>query len=197
MAEPVTLESLKDKFKTAPKPKDVSLNARYLMVHLLYNVFGQKVPRNLKKGKLPSTDADSLDQMDHPFCSRLKRWRSVSRSISSLQSAARLVRKATDFNPDAPEGEERAPMVFTCVGYDNIERAFTQPGVSIPINLDKKGRHAFVTPPATRQLASAIHSNPDCLAHEDPALNALLKQLAVPPQTDLGKNLDDLIELEA
>ena len=40
-----------------------------------------------KQGAIPSSDADSLQRVDHPFAARLSNLRSMQRTLSSLEGA--------------------------------------------------------------------------------------------------------------
>jgi hypothetical protein len=40
-------------------------------------------------------------------------------------------------------------MRFNVLGYDNVERIFAQEAESVPLNVDKGVRCAFITPPTT------------------------------------------------
>jgi hypothetical protein len=184
---------LRDKFSTPPKMTKkgdgVSLNSRHLMIHYFFNVLGETVPRNTPKDKLPSIDAAALGKMRNPFAPRLARWRSVKKAMESLVNAASFVLPEDQFAKDnltSPTGE-RAVFQFQVVGFDNVERAFTLSERSIPLNIDKAGRAAFITPapsldisaiknPRTQQVLQALQAEPP---HEKPMPS--LNNLAATP----------------
>lgn len=178
------LLDLRAKYATEPKKAtDVSLNGRHLMCHYFFNVLGEAVPRNTPKDKLPSIDAAALGKMRNTFAPRLARWRSVTKAMQSLRNAASFVLPETEFAADdlqSPTGQ-RAVFQFQTVGFDNVERAFTLPERSIPLNLDKSGRAAFITPTATLDPATL----------PNPHTRELLAQLlATPPSAPPPPSLD-------
>lgn len=168
-AAPPSLADLPAKFTTKPKPKSFSLNSRYLMIHYLFNVLGEAVPRNLRKGMLPKIDAASLEKMKNPFAPRLLAWRSKTKAVQSLQGALGFVKSSDTFAPSPfrTAGQTKGVFRFLGTGYDNVERIFTMPKRSIPLNLDKSGRAAFVVPSTTIAEAevAADPRNLDLLAY--------------------------------
>ena len=176
MAATPTLTDLADgRYATEPlkrgKP-NWTLNSRYIIIHLFYNVLGEKAPRNLPKGKLPSVDAASLEKMSVPIALRLIKQRSAVKALQSIANALTFVKPQQLFAPGlASPTEQKAVVRFNTVGYDNIERVFSMAKRSIPLNLDKAGRRAFVTPastfaaeqitdPATRGLLASLYTAP-------------------------------------
>lgn len=165
-----TLESLAAKYATRPKEteiKKMTPNSRYVLIHYLFNVLKLPVPRNLKKGELPSTDAANMERQSHPFAARLTQWRSMGRALQSIQGALGFCKPQEVFAGDlaSPTGQ-KAVFWFNIVGHDNIERCFTLAKRSIPINLHKPGRKAFITPEATldRDVAIKAPGNAELLA---------------------------------
>lgn len=178
MAATPTLTDLADgRYATEPLKKGKSnwtLNSRYIIIHLFYNVLGEKAPRNLPKGKLPSVDAASLEKMSTPIALRLTRHRSAVKAVQSIQNALTFVKPQNLFAAapvQSPTGD-CAVVRFNTVGYDNIERVFSMAKRSIPLNLDKAGRAAFVVPTpnlaladvpdaATRDLLASLFTAPE------------------------------------
>lgn len=154
-----SLEDLKDG-RFNKEPKKWTLNSRFLMVHMFFNVIGEKAPRT-QKGKLPSIDADALEKMGSPLAQALVAYRSDAKTLGSLQSATAFIRPQSDFNGGlvSPTGE-KAIIRYSPLGYDNIERVFSVKDVSIPLNVDKRGRNAFITPPATKPTAEVLQADP-------------------------------------
>lgn len=122
-----------------PEP-DWSLASRYLMTHLFFNVLREDIPRNQKKGTLPSLDAEALERMRSPLAAALVTLRQEQRTLASYRNADDFV---SVHLPDTPP---RAHFAFNVLGFDGVERIFTRPGESLPLNLDKGARRAFITP---------------------------------------------------
>lgn len=121
---------------------DWSFGSRHLLAHIIFNVLGYKVPKNTPKGKLPSLDKTAMDKLGVPIGMRISDLRSFKRSVDSFKNAISFCQS---FRKNGPI---RAPFLFNSLGYDNIERIFSESERSIPLNLDKAARKAFVTPVA-------------------------------------------------
>lgn len=169
MAEPKskgpTLDQLKDgRFNTEPKAKGKTpgwtFNSRYLMCHLIYNVLQQKFPPRTPKDKLPSIDADALSTMEHPIPHALLKLRSDVKTLQSIQNAAKFIRPAEAFGVTPDQSPSRAIIRYATLGYDNVERVFTLPDLSIPLNVDKRARNAFITPITQTTLGDAVQHDP-------------------------------------
>lgn len=143
-------------FELVPTP-DWTLNSRMLLVHLFFNVLGEKAPRNVPKGKLPSIDAEALEAMNTPIAAKLSAYRSMDKTLKSIENATSFVYPAAAFGQ--PGHEERALLRFNPLGYDNVERVFSVAGRSIPINVDKRARNAFTVPTQTVSTADVM-ANP-------------------------------------
>ena len=160
MAETKTIKNLKDlaeshKFDTEPfkmkklgsrkvKVADWTLNSRHLLIHLFYNVLGNK-PSRKDDSKLPSIDEESLLKMNSPLAEKLIKYRKTQRILDSLTNASQFVKDGRDFPPSL-ESEYKAVMQFSPSTYDNVERIFTVAEGSIPINADKRVRNALTVP---------------------------------------------------
>lgn len=141
--------------------KKVTPNSRYLLLHYLYNVLKLPTARNQKKDTLPSTDAATMERFDHPFPGRITRWRSNSRALKSVQGALKFCFPAERFAGAVPSPTgEKAVFWFAAIGYDNIERSFPMSEKSIPINLHKPGRAAFITPAPSEPTADILAADP-------------------------------------
>lgn len=140
---------------------DWSLNSRYLMAHLFFNVLGESIPKGLPKGKLPSMDADALEKMRNPIAHSLIEFRSAEKTLKSLEGVQKFIFSSPVFRH--PGDLSRALLRFNIIGYDNVERIFSVSENSIPINVDKRVRKAFI-PPLRSVLTQDILSNPDNVA---------------------------------
>lgn len=140
------LDALKVRFQQEPMKKgkpDWSLNSRYLLCHLFFNILRESVPKGVAKGKLPSIDAEALEKMSTPIAPKLVQYRSNDKTLKSIQNAQAHVFPGADFGHT--DGQPRALLRFNVIGYDNVERIFSVAERSIPINVDKRARNAFVT----------------------------------------------------
>ena len=147
------LDALAVRFAKEPIKKgkpDWSLNSRYLLCHLFFNVLKEQQPRNVPKGKLPSVDAEALDKMNTPIAAKLVQYRSNDKTLKSIQNAQSFVYPGAAFGHT--DGQARALLRFNVISFDNVERIFSVAERSIPINVDKRARNAFVTP--TEQISS-------------------------------------------
>ena len=143
-----------------------TLNSRYLLLHLFYNVLEQKRGRT-KKGALPKLGANELGRMTHPLAANIVEYRSRAKTLGSLKNAQTYQRPARSFTE--PTGTPtRAVIKYNTVGYDNVERIFTQAGESIPLNLDKRGRRAFVVPPTKVPATEIPRDSLDLLGIDQP-----------------------------
>lgn len=141
------LDALAVRFQKEPMKKgkpDWSLNSRYLLCHLFFNVLKEQQPRNVPKGKLPSVDAEALEKMHTPIAPKLVQYRSNDKTLKSIQNAQSFVYAGAAFGHT--DGQARALLRFNVIGFDNVERIFSVAERSIPINVDKRARDAFVTP---------------------------------------------------
>jgi hypothetical protein len=147
--------------KSTPKKRGWTLNSRYIVIHYFFNVLGEKRPRNLKKGTLPSIDAAALEKMANPVAGRLLEWRSALKAMQSIQNALTFVKSENAFAQGGPISPSGAKAVFRFVttAHDNVERVFTQAKRSIPLNLDKSGRKAFIVP-AYKVPTAAVTADP-------------------------------------
>lgn len=149
-----TLKELKEKFKKEPiknkrvgkqkvKVQDWNLNSRNLMVNLFFNVLKEK---GLSiKGKLPSIDAEALSKMKHPLAVKLITFRSNTKTLDSFKNVNSYIHPPNLFLTEGPSCV-KAVVIFNVLGYDNIERIFAAANKSIPINIDKRARKAFIVP---------------------------------------------------
>jgi hypothetical protein len=160
MAINTALAALKVKFEKPPLKKkvlDISLNGGHLLLHLFYNHFEETFPRNVKADKLPSADAEALGKMNNPIASRIVTYRSNAKTLGSLRNATTHISPATTFGVN--EAQPRARLLFNVISFDNVERIFSQAEQSVPINMDKRGRRAFIVPSATVPTEEVL-SNP-------------------------------------
>lgn len=154
------LDALAVRFAKEPMKKgkpDWSLNSRYLLCHLFFNILKEATPRNVPKGKLPSVDAEALEKMSTPIAAKLVQYRSNDKTLKSIQNAQTHVFPATAFGKT--DGQDRAILRFNIIGFDNVERIFSVADRSIPINVDKRARNAFITTPDTVDTATVL-ANP-------------------------------------
>ena len=164
MANTVSIKNLKDlaeshKFDTEPvktkkvgskkvKVADWTLNSRHLLIHLFYNVLGNK-PSKKDDTKLPSIDEENLVKMNSPLAQKLIKYRKTQRILDSLQNASQFVKNGDEFPKDSIPSLYKAVMQFSPSTYDNVERIFTVAEGSIPINADKRVRNALTVPSET------------------------------------------------
>ena len=160
MASTTAIKNLKDlaeshKFDTEPvktkkfgsskvKVADWTLNSRHLLIHLFYNVLGNK-PSKKDDTKLPSIDEENLLRMNSPLAEKLIKYRKTQRILDSLLNASQFVKDGREF-PESIPSEYKAVMQFSPSTYDNVERIFTVAEGSIPINADKRVRNALTVP---------------------------------------------------
>lgn len=151
------LDALAVRFQKEPMKKgkpDWSLNSRYLLCHLFFNVLKEQQPRNVPKGKLPSVDAEALEKMKTPIAQKLVQYRSNDKTLKSIQNAQSFIYPGEAFGHT--DGLPRALLRFNVIGFDNVERIFSVAERSIPINVDKRARNAFVTPTEQVDTATVI-----------------------------------------
>lgn len=144
------LDALAVRFQKEPMKKgkpDWSLNSRYLLSHLFFNVLKEQQPRNVPKGKLPSVDAEALEKMHTPIAPKLVQYRSNDKTLKSIQNAQSFVYPGAAFGHT--DGQARALLRFNVISFDNVERIFSVAERSIPINVDRRARNAFVVPTET------------------------------------------------
>lgn len=140
------LESLKKEFEFEPKSsKGVQkwgLGSRKLIIHLFANILGEKF-RMPKDDKLPSCDAKTMDKFKGSVAfelgARISAHRSAERSLSSFKNATKFI------YPAANGLCHKALIGYRPLGFDNVERIFTKAEESIPLNLDKQARKAFLS----------------------------------------------------
>lgn len=135
------------KFITAPVV-EWTPNSRHLMIHLFYNVIGEKAKK--RKDKLPSLDESTMTKfktnMGIELGKKIIKFRKDSKVLASLKNAMTHVYDDSCFSGDSSPKGKKAVVTFNPLGYDNVERIFTRAGESIPINTSKLVRKAFVTP---------------------------------------------------
>lgn len=152
-----TLKDLENQFKIEPKKNkkvngvknivsDWDLNSRHLMLHLFYNVLKEK--HHTAKDKLPSLDAEALEKMNTPLAEKLIKYRSNKKTLDSFKNTEKYIYNAKCFNEHKSKEEVgyKAKIKYNIIGYDNIERIFPIAGESIPLNMDKRVREAFIVP---------------------------------------------------
>lgn len=156
-----TLEDLKEEFKTEPvknkkvkgtkekiKVIDWNLNSRNLMINLFFNIFGEK--HRTAKGKLPTIDATALGKMNNTIAADLITYRSNKKTLDSFKNVSSYINPGSLYREEVYNGvivnPDKATIIFNVLGFDNIERIFTAADRSIPINVDKRARKAFVVP---------------------------------------------------
>lgn len=133
-----------EKYAREPMKKGLpnwTLNSRNLIAACIYGKMGQTVPRG-SKDKIPSIAAPILEKMDIPFARVLKEFRSKSHTVTSISSSIEHIRDASAFGPYHP-GERRVRIIYTVLGFGNVERVFTPPKDSLPISADKRVRYAI------------------------------------------------------
>lgn len=119
---------------------DWSLNSRNLIAAVIFGRMGAPIPRG-SKDKIPSIAAPVLDKISHPFAGVLKEFRSKSTTVGSIKGSFEHTRPASAFGMG--EGQERVRIIYTILGYGNVERVFTQAKESLPISSDKRIRYAL------------------------------------------------------
>jgi hypothetical protein len=152
-----TLKDLEDQFKNEPKKNkkingvknlvpDWNLNSRHLMIHLFFNIL--KENHHTAKDTLPSIDAEALEKMNTPIAGKLIEYRSNKKTLDSFKNTNTYIYDAKCFNKFDSEEEigQKANIKYNIIGYDNIERIFPVAGESVPLNMDKRIREAFVVP---------------------------------------------------
>lgn len=164
MAEMTALEQIASKFVTEPKNRKGEptwkITGRHILLHLFINVLGEKV--KIPRGKdLPSLDADAMEKFKGPVARTLGKmisdYRSEERTISSTKGALEFIAPHDDFS-QAQGPYERAEFCYRTMGFDAVERVFAKAAGSIPLNIDKGARKAFITGPRTLSLAQLIES---------------------------------------
>ncbi len=144
-------------YKVVP---DWTLNSRHLLKHIFYNIMGEKTTI---KSKLPSIDAQTMRKYKSieaiTLGKAIAKYRSVSKTLASLKLCLSFVRPATQFDSQADKNENRGIIQYNSIGYGCIERLFTRPKESIPINADKRVRKAFIVPQEKKQSLNLSHEN--------------------------------------
>lgn len=145
MAKSPTLEELNDgRFEM--EPKKWTPNSRHLFINMFFNLMGEKKPRAKKGGGLPSIDASTLENMSTPIAAQLIEFRQISKTLTSVKGALQYIFPEGHFVPShtSPTGQ-KALIAYNTMGFDSIERIYTVEKKSLPLNVDKKVRNAFVS----------------------------------------------------
>lgn len=150
-AEHPALVALAQKFEKEPMKKgkpDWNSNSRHLLVHLFFNIFGEKAKMSRQDPtKLPSLDAKAMEKLKTPegrsLGKKITHLRSLTRSLDSFLNAMKFIFPASAFGVE--DSHEHALISYRTMGADCVERVFTKSEESIPLNLDKSARNAFVT----------------------------------------------------
>lgn len=123
-----------------------SVSSRYLLIHLLTNVLGQKLKGT--KGKLPSIDEEALSKCTHPIAKLIVEYRSKLKTAQSISSALKYVFPNESFIGEPSHTGFKVQMEWQAQGYDCVERIFATSD-SLPLNTDKRVRNCLVCPPPT------------------------------------------------
>jgi len=156
------------KFLTVPTV-NWTVQSRYLLIHLFYNVLAEKA--RSRGDKLPSIDESTINTFKSPEALKigqmLVNYRKDAKILTSLQNAMTHVRDDSQFIGDPSPTGKKAIVTFQPHGYDNVERIFTRSGESIPINADKRVRYAFVTTEPTLAAEEVSKENLQYIPDEE------------------------------
>ena len=107
-----------------------SLNSRKLMVYLFFTILGEE-KESYGKDWNPSVDKHALAQMKSPIAPRLIRYRSDTWTLRSLKTASKFIKNGV------------ATIIWNSPT-KGVERIFTTPEKSLPLNCSKVVRNFFV-----------------------------------------------------